>query len=98
MKPYRFKHIATGLYYIPNSEKSVYSTDRKRFTTAKSNLSKHGKIYQKNHTIIGLTGGSFYNHTIMVAKLDAAKGEYHVYGLGSPLTRTTEAEWVKEEL
>lgn len=41
MKPYKLKHIPTGLYYQPNKHKG-------------SNFSKRGKIYQTKNNILSL--------------------------------------------
>lgn len=79
MKPFKLKHIPTGLYYIPVREVVVKSNNNTRYSNIKSNLSKIGKIYTKNvKDIAAHMQGSFYNHTIVkVADGDKLYKDYN---------------------
>jgi hypothetical protein len=56
---YRLKHIPTGLYYRPSSERDIQVGGKRQ--RVKSNLSKNGKIYPQKPSLKWIKYG-FYNH------------------------------------
>lgn len=90
MKPYRLKHIPTGLYYKPNSSNT---------------LSKKGKIYQTKGNVItylNSTSIEIYcikDSTIHKLTKDVLNWIDLGYIIGSKLYFETKvSDWEKEEL
>lgn len=93
MKPYKVKHIPTGLYYQPHKHRG-------------SHLSKNGKIYQTN--VNGVESGNYGHKTFTVwcqkdstiHKLTASVLDWtesrHSYGQIKAETRFE--DWIREEI
>ena len=62
MKPYRFKHKPSGLYYC-NSRK-IRDPYGPLYSYMKSNLSENGKVYFKSYKLENLIGSNFYSHLL----------------------------------
>lgn len=92
VKPYRIKHKASGLYYQPASNHS--------------NLSKNGKVYMTNNSLLMLNNSYDYIsisvrkgtkvHNIL-EKLMPLKGVECFYGT-AVLYKVPKTEFIKEEL
>lgn len=92
MKPYKLKHIPTGLYYQPYKHRG-------------SHLSKNGKIYQTN--INGIeTGNSVFRLNICCQKdsrihkqtkdiLDWQECSYNGHQM---MSGTNFEDWIREEI
>jgi hypothetical protein len=102
----RIKHIPTGLYYRPSTEKSIHVKTRsggKCYVYLKSNLSKHGKVYRAA-TLKWLKNG-YYNH---LATQEAAQNYLdesgadsltnYMWAARSFIYQFRENEWEIEEL
>lgn len=95
-RPYRWKHVATGLYYTPcrNVKKTFKDASGKMVTLhTKSNLSKKGKVY----TISVSAPRSFLND-VTLAKTYASKVNESTYlwHRSYPSEMTVEDTWLKE--
>lgn len=65
-KAFVYKHVPTGLYYVPSYEKVIKVTfeGAKRTFRVKSNLSKTPRVYTRRQKI-----ASIYNHTVTESRL-----------------------------
>lgn len=73
-RPYRYKHLPTGLYYCPCTPRKLvltFPSGKKSAQYVKSNLSKTGKAYYGNSWKAHNQGpvGGFENHVDLAARL-----------------------------
>lgn len=92
MKPYRLKHIPTGLYFQPHKHRG-------------SHLSKRGKIYQTNSNGLetGMHGHKFFTvacekdsqiHKLTTSVLNWEEG----WSYNQLKANTQFSDWIKEEI
>ncbi len=94
MKPYKMKHVPTGLYFQPHKHRG-------------SHLSKNGKIYQTKSNGVE-TGNYGYKTFRIVCQKDSQIhkltkdilnwDEGHRYSYGQIYAETEFTDWVKEEI
>lgn len=100
MKPYKLKHVPTGLYYQPYKHKG-------------SHLSKRGKIYQTQLNILSSSsysnggnelvilceyGSQVYELTKNILNWSEANRSYCGNKYGQVRCTTLVSDWVKEEI
>lgn len=93
MRPYKMKHVPTGLYFQPHKHRG-------------SHLSKSGKIYQTKSN--GIETGNYGHKTFRIAcqkdsrvhKLtkDIIAWRESGYSYGQLYAETEFSDWIKEEI
>jgi len=102
MKPYKLKHVPTGLYYQPHKHRG-------------SHLSKRGKIYQTSVNILSIGyysdsskrdtlvilceyGSQIYNLTKDILNWSEPSRSYYGNKSGQVKCTTLVSDWIKEKI